>query len=246
MAHADRPQSNVAAIGSHVPLPRRAGAWLLHEVWNVLPPTAFFFVGFNLILFTKRLILADHMIEFSGFMLAVVSALVVGKAVLVADQMPFLRRFDRAPLIQPILFKTAVYCLFVFVARLIEEFVRFSLIEGNPAGTFLAHLLATFSWNRFIATQLWLLALFLIYVTASEFNALLGAGELRRMLFTRRPSELQLNRHQRSRELLRLSRLADDHPIEALRDPQSAPHGELVDIVTRLARQPRARRQMPA
>lgn len=37
-----------------------------------------------------------------------------GKAVLVAEKMPFMRRFDGAPLIQPILFKTVVYWAFVF------------------------------------------------------------------------------------------------------------------------------------
>ncbi len=35
----------------------------------MLPPTIFFFVGFNLILWTKRLILEEHGVEFSGFSL---------------------------------------------------------------------------------------------------------------------------------------------------------------------------------
>jgi hypothetical protein len=39
------------------------------------------------------------------------AALVVGKAVLVANKMSLLRRYDRAPLIQPILYKTAFYWL---------------------------------------------------------------------------------------------------------------------------------------
>jgi hypothetical protein len=222
--------------------PTREGAgWriferLRHEFLSVLPPTLFFFVGFQLVLFTKQLILAQHKIAFSGFMIATVAALVVGKAVLVADKMPFLRRFDRAPLIQPILFKTVIYCLFVFAARMLEAFVRFVIIEGNPAGSFLPHLAAEFSWHRFIAVQLWVFALFLIYVTASELNALFGDGELRRILFTYRPSELQMTRRQRIRELVRLSRLADGHTIDAFRDPNTAAHQELVGIVQRLAR----------
>jgi hypothetical protein len=69
-----------------------------------------------------------------------------------------------------------------------------------------------FSWYRFCAVSLWILALFLIYVTASEMSHLFGRGELRRLFFTSRPSELQLNRRQGMRELLRLSRLADAHP----------------------------------
>ncbi|MFO1055581.1 MAG: hypothetical protein U1E53_01285 [Dongiaceae bacterium] len=39
----------------------------------------------------------NYLVQLAGFMVATVSALVVGKAVLVADKMPFLRRFDGAP-----------------------------------------------------------------------------------------------------------------------------------------------------
>jgi hypothetical protein len=73
-------------------------------------------------------------------------------------------------------------------------------------------------------------------VTGSELNRLFGAGELRRILFTHRRSELQLNRRQRIRELVRLSRLADEHSEQEFRDPASAAHHQLVDIVRRLAR----------
>ena len=41
---------------------------------------------------------------FANFMLVTLSALVVGKAVVVANALPFFRRFDTAPLIQPVLF----------------------------------------------------------------------------------------------------------------------------------------------
>jgi hypothetical protein len=69
-------------------------------------------------------------------------------------------------LIQPILFKTVVYWAVVFVARLLEHFVQFWLIQRNPIGEFLPHMMSTFSWHRFAAIQIWILVLFLIYVTA--------------------------------------------------------------------------------
>src|SRR5580765_6846396 len=62
-----------------------AFTWGLAQVKHALPPTIFFFVGFNLILWTKRLILQEHGIEFSGFFTTLVAALLVGKAVLVTD-----------------------------------------------------------------------------------------------------------------------------------------------------------------
>ena len=222
-------------------LGRRAGAWFLHELCEILPPTIFFLVGFNLVVLTTNLILAEYSVAFANFMLATAAALVVGKAVLVANAMPFLSRYDRAPLIQPILFKTVVYWVIVFVARLLEHFVRFCLVEHNPVGSFLPHMVATFSWHRFAAIQIWILVLFLIYVTGSELNHLFGDGELRRILFTHRRSELQLNRRQRIRELVRLSDLADAHSVDEFRDPTSTAHHQLVDIVRRLAREPAAR-----
>jgi hypothetical protein len=222
--------------GPTVKLGRRAGTWFLHELREVLPPTIFFLIGFNLIVLTTNLILADYLAAFGSFMVATAAALVVGRSVLVANAMPLVRWYDRAPLIQPILFKTVVYWAVVFVARLLEHFVRFSLIEGNPIGSFLPHMIATFSWHRFAAIQIWILVLFLIYVTASELNHLFGDGELPRILFTHRPSELQLNRRQRIRELVRLSALADAHSENEFRDPTSAAHNELVGIVRRLAR----------
>jgi hypothetical protein len=82
--------------------------------------------------------------------------------VITANAMPFLRLFDRAPLIQPILFKTAVYWVAVFFSRLIERFVHFSVIAGNSPSDFGAYLATSFSWYRFTAISLWILVLFLI------------------------------------------------------------------------------------
>jgi hypothetical protein len=214
----------------------RIGARLLHEARQALPPTIFFFVGFNFIVLTTNLLVAEYSVAVSNFMLATLAALVVGKAVLVANAMPLLRRYDRAPLLQPILYKTAFYWIVVFLARLLERFVHFSIIEHNPPGDFFRYLITTFSWHRFSAISLWIFALFLIYVTATEISHLFGPGELRRLFFTSRPSELQLNRRQRFRELLQLSRLMDAHSIGEFRDPRSLAHQELIDILEPLAR----------
>jgi hypothetical protein len=214
---------------------RRIGAWILHEWLEMLPPTIFFFVGFNFIVLTTNLLVAQYLVAVSNFMLATLAALVVGKAVLVANKMSLLRRYDRAPLIKPILYKTAFYWVVVFLVRLLERFVHFAA-EGNSPGDFPPYLVNTFSWHRFSAISLWIMALFLIYVTATEFSHLFGPGELRRLFFTSRPSELQLNRRQRLRELLRLSRLADSHSAAEFRNPTSDAHRELVEIVQRLAK----------
>jgi hypothetical protein len=216
-------------------LSRRIGARILHELRNALAPTLFFFVGFNFIVLTTNFLVADYAIAVSNFMLATVAALVVGKAVITANTMPFFKVFDRAPLVQPILFKTAIYWIAVLIARLAERFVHFTVVDSNPAGDFVSYLFSTFSWHRFVAISLWVFALFLIYVVASEFIQLFGPAEVRRLLLSYRPSELQLNRRQRVRELMRLSRLADEYRVEEFRTPGTAAHTKLVEIVQRLA-----------
>jgi hypothetical protein len=239
LLYEDNPQPfDAAARPAGMPASLTGRIWhrVVHEVLEALPPTIFFFVGFNFIVFTTNLLLADYAIAVSSFMLATVAALVVGKAVLVANAMPLLRLYDRAPLIRPILFKTAFYWVIVFLARLLERFVHFSVLEHNRPRDFFPYLMTTFSWHRFCAVSLWIFVLFLIYVTASEFGQLFGPGEIPRVFFTSRPSELQLNRRQRMRELLRLSRLADTHSVDEFRNPTSAPHRELIEILQRLAR----------
>jgi hypothetical protein len=216
------------------------GRFALHEFRSVLPPTIYFFFAFNLILFTKRLILAEYLIQFTGFFIATASALIVGKVVLVVDKLPFLRRFDYAPLAFPILFKTVIYSAFVFVARLIEAFIHY-VIEGGAVGhgAFIEHHFGNFSWHQFIASQMWIFVLFLVYVTASELNGLLGDGELFKIFFTRRSTELKSTRRQRIRLLTRLSHLTDANSVETLRDRSTAAHAELVAILTELARKGR-------
>ena len=141
-------------IGIRAGVAHRIGARLLHEAREALPPTIFVFVGFNFVVFMTNLLVAQYAVAVSNFMLATVAALVVGKAVLVANAMPLLRRYDRAPLVQPILFKTGFYWAVVFFARLLERFVHFSIVERNRPGDFFPYLLTTFSWHRFSAISL--------------------------------------------------------------------------------------------
>src|SRR3954452_18847504 len=232
-------EASAGRAGAVSTLAQRIGTRILHELRGALAPTIFFFVGFNFIVLTTNLLIADYAVAVSNFMLASVAALVVGKAVITANAMAFLKIFDRAPLIQPILFKTAIYCVATFVTRLVERFVHFSVVDENGPSGFATYLISGFSWQRFSAISLWIFVLFLIYVTASELSQLLGPAEMRRLLFTYRPSELQLNRRQRARELMRLNRLADEHQVEEFRDPGSAAHHQLVQIVERLARAPK-------
>jgi hypothetical protein len=158
-------------------------AFLSKELREVWPPTLFFAVAFNLIVLTTNLILADYLVSFGSFMVATVTALVVGKSVLVANAMPFLRRFDSAPMIQPALFKTIVYWAAVFLVRFLEKLVEY-LFAGGTLGGIPEYVASHFTWHRFAAIQIWIFVLFLIYTSVEELNARLGDGVLMKIVFT--------------------------------------------------------------
>jgi hypothetical protein len=65
----------------------RIGAGLLHEARE-----ASIFFGFNFIVLTTNLLIAQYLVAVSNFMLATLAALVVGKAVLVANKMALVTR----------------------------------------------------------------------------------------------------------------------------------------------------------
>ena len=226
--------SVTAAPNARLPLWRRAFAWWLVQVKHLLPPTIFFLVGFNLILFTRWMTLQEHGIPFTNFFAATLAALLVGKAVLIVDNLRFMSRFDGAPLIQPILFKSAIYWVFVFIFRIAEGLLHF-LGDGGALGDFPAFLAAQFSWPRFLAIQIWLMVLFLIYVTAHELNTLFGDGELPRLFLRWHSSEAKLTRRQRIRLLTRLNRLTEANPVEVISAKGSPAHNELVSILRQLA-----------
>ena len=93
----------------------------------MLPPTLFFLFSFNLIVFTTNLLVHDYWFKLSSFLLATTTALIVGKAVLVANNIKLIDRFRGAPLIQPILYKAIFYTLVVLVVRLAERFIHLAI-----------------------------------------------------------------------------------------------------------------------
>jgi hypothetical protein len=218
-------------------MPRsRALAFVIKELEEVLPPVVFFAVGFNLVEFTTQLVPDDYLPRFANYMVATAAALVVGKAVLLANLLPFLRRFDTAPLIQPALFKAGIYFAVVFLVRHLEQIVEY-LFRGGTITGLTEYATAHFTWHRFVAIQIWVLVLFLIYTFITELNALFGDGELGRILFTKCSTELKLTRRQRVCTMVKLSRLTEAHTTDELRDRTTAAHAKMIALIRSQAKQ---------
>lgn len=223
---------NTAAIAS---LPRRFFHGWVRVIRHLLPPTFYFFIAFNLIVVTTNLLTRDYWFNLGTFMLASTTALIVGKVVLVVDKVRIIDKFRGAPLAQPILYKTVFYAVVVTVVRYLERMVHFAF-DARGFDVAAEAALADFSWHKFVAVQIWIFVCFLLYVTASELNALVGDGQLRRLFFHHRSSEYRLTRRQHIRALMEISRLARDTPHDKLLDPATPQGSRLVALIDRLRR----------
>jgi hypothetical protein len=206
-------------------------------VRHMLPPVIYFFLVFNLISFTSHAAFQTTWFDPAGFVLATTTALVVAKVVLVVDRVRLIDKFRGGPLIWPVLYKSIFYSVVVLVVRVVEKLVGFSIDAGGFGPAF-QNLLLDFTWHRFIAVHLWIFVCFLVYVTATEFNALVGQGQLFRLFFHHRSSEYGLTRQQHIRTLMEFSRLAESTPHETLIDPATPQGSRLVQIIDALRRRP--------
>jgi hypothetical protein len=209
--------------------------FIVKEFKELAPPTIFFAVGFNLILLTINLILGQYQVKYASVVAATIGALVIGKAALLANALPFFRKMDNQPLIRPVLFKSGIYWVVVCLVRFIEKLVEF-LVHGGKLRDLSNYMATHFTWNQFFAIQIWVLVLFLIYTFLHELNTLFGHGELYRILFTWRSSELKQTRRHRIRILTQLSRLADAHSTRELADPTTVAHRHMIGLIRSLAK----------
>ena len=162
--------------------PGKAYRFWLHEMKLLLPPTIYFICAFNLIVFTTNLLTRSYVLALTSFLTATALALLVGKAVLVADKFRAIHRFQHAPLIKPILYKTIFYGLVVMLFRIIEQLVHFSF-DDDGFRVALNEAVEAFTWHRFAAIQIWLFTTFFLYVTAAEVSKALGPGKLKQLMF---------------------------------------------------------------
>jgi hypothetical protein len=153
---------------------------LKHEILGAIPTVVFFFIAFQLLAFTRALILKSYGIQVSSFVNATIAALVVGKVVLSADLLPIINRFPNKPLIYNIVWKTFIYLVAALLVRYIEHLVPF-IREYSDLAVANRHLLDEVVWPHFWVVQIWLLVCFFMYCTVKELARILGREQVRSM-----------------------------------------------------------------
>ena len=155
---------------------------LKKEFFELLPPTIFFFIALHIVAFVRVLMLKGTGISPVSTMSIAVAALILGKAVLIADLLPMINRFPNKPLIYNVAWKTLIYLLAATLIHYLERLIDFwrqtgGFVAGNQK------LLAEIVWPHFWAIQIVLLVLILIYCTLNEIARVIGGDKLRQVFF---------------------------------------------------------------
>jgi len=156
-----------------------------HDYLELLPPAIFFFIAFSLILITKRLILSEYGISWTGFGAAIVGALMIGKVVLIADKMPFVNRFPDRQLIYTASWKCLIYFLVAVLVQYLERIVPLLMKHGRIVEAN-RHFMDETVWTHFWLIQMWLAVLFFIYCAMRELVRAIGREKVIKMFFSGR------------------------------------------------------------
>src|SRR5438093_13685853 len=98
---------------------------LKEEFFKLLPPTIFFFVALHIVMFIRVLMLEGTGISPTSSISIAVAALILGKAVLIADLLPMINRFPNTPLIYNVAWKTLIYLLMATIIHYLERLIDF-------------------------------------------------------------------------------------------------------------------------
>jgi len=160
----------------------KVGAKIKAEFRELLPPAIFFFVVLHLVAILRVLMLQGTGIALATSASITLAALILAKAVLIADLLPFINRYPDKPLAYNVAWKTAIYVLIAVLLHYLERLVDFwreagGLVAGNQK------LLAEIVWPHFWAIQILLVVLILMYCTIREVIREIGADRMRQMFF---------------------------------------------------------------
>jgi len=162
----------------------KAADRLKEELLALLPPTIFFLFTFSLVAVLHALLLKGSGISASTPVQVVLGALILGKAVLIADMTPLVNRYPDKPLAYNATWMTAIYLVAALILHYLERLVEY----WRQAGSFIAgneKMLANMVWAHFWAIQITLSVLVFGYCVMREIVRAVGASRLRQMFFGR-------------------------------------------------------------
>ena len=155
---------------------------LKEEFLKMVPPTLFFFIALHIVALVRSLFTQGQGLPPTSSLQIALSALILGKAVLLADMMPAINRFPDKPLAYNVTWKTALYFVVASLIHYLERLYDAYKDAGNVAAAN-SKLLAEIVWPHFWAVQIVILVVVLNYCAIRELGRVLGEERIFRLFF---------------------------------------------------------------
>ena len=154
------------------------------EFVKMIPPTIFFLVIFLIVAYTRSLMDDRFGVGTVTYIGAIIAALIMGKAILIADALPIWRPIAAHPRLYLITVRTLVYALIALLFQIAEELIPLAREAGSVSGGW-AVLLEEVYWPRFWAVHILMLVFLAFYNIIAVTVEVMGAAEFRRMIFAK-------------------------------------------------------------
>lgn len=153
---------------------------LARDLREVVKPVIFLFCMFELVSVTNWLLLESYSITPTHTVFAAVGALFGGKAILVANKLPYLHIFQGRPVLISVIWRSVIYAIFCALF-LCSEHILTGFFKHEGPITSLKDLTTQVSPPHVAANAIWLFVSLMLYNSYVEVDRHLGCGTLRRI-----------------------------------------------------------------
>lgn len=157
---------------------------IVEDLREIVYPVIFLFCMFELVSLSNALLLESYKMTPTHSLFAAVGALIGGKAILVANRVSLLHRFEKQAVIVSVVWRSLVYALFCALFLCSEHVVTGLFRLENPI-TSLKMLVDELSFDHVAANLIWLFLSLMLYNSYVEVDRHLGKGSLRRIFLQR-------------------------------------------------------------
>lgn len=166
---------------------------LKKEIVDVAVATLYFALWLGVLIIIKVLIFAEYRIEFRGFSMILIGALILAKVVLILEHMPLGALTRNRPAFVDVVLRTVLYTLGVFVAMILEKGFE-GRHEHGGFGPAVASVFHQADVYHVLAVTICVAGELLVYNLLSVIRQRLGKGGLLRILMSPLPEESEAGR----------------------------------------------------
>ncbi len=162
----------------------KALAFVKKEFLELIPPTLFFLVVFHVVVFARSLLGADASpgISMTSSAAATVGALIVGKAILIADALPVFRWFAGERLILNVAWRLFLYMTIVLAFQVLEELIPL-IVKHGELGAAVASFFDEIHAPSFWGSHIILLVFLAFYCVVTALIAVVGMDRFLKAFF---------------------------------------------------------------